>query len=183
MKTEYDDLGRIIHIEDNAFGTAFHEHIYQYVTNSFFRIGSQDGPATLDRRNHVYIYSEYNEVDVAKIGILDKLNELELWQPYKNYTVERATVNLSVPSDTNFVHTHKDQISLIYYVNLDWKPEWAGETIFYNDNMTDIIYSSVYKPGRLLVFDGEIPHSIRAQAGSAPHYRFTLAMFFNKPGI
>jgi hypothetical protein len=173
-------MSKFIHVIDNPFGKAFHEKLYDYVINSYFKIGSQDGPSTLDRRNNVYIHSDYGIDDVNRIGILDKLNEVEEWQPYKDYKLIRTTINVSVPSDTNFPHTHKDQISLIYYVNLDWKPEWAGETVFYNDDLTEITYMSMYKPGRMVLFDGEIPHSIRPQSNSAPHYRFTLAMFFNK---
>lgn len=165
---------------DNPFGTAYHEKLYHYVSNSFFKIGSQDGPSPLDRRNHVYIHSDYSIDDVNRIGFLDKLKELKQFKSYKDLELIRTTINVSVPSDTNFAHTHDDQISLVYYINLDWKPEWAGETIFYNEDMSEIIYSSVYKPARLIIFDGSIPHSIRVQSNSAPHYRFTWAMFFNK---
>jgi len=165
---------------DNPFGTAYHEKLYHYVSNSFFKIGSQDGPSPLDRRNHVYIHSDYSIDDVNRIGFLDKLKELKQFKLYKDLELIRTTINVSVPSDTNFAHTHDDQISLVYYINLDWKPEWAGETIFYNEDMSEIIYSSVYKPARLIIFDGSIPHSIRVQSNSAPHYRFTWAMFFNK---
>ena len=168
---------------DNPFGTAYHEKLYHYVSNSFFRIGSQDGPSPLDRRNHVYIHSDYSIDDVNRIGFLDKLKEIKEFELYKDLELIRTTINVSVPSDTNFAHTHDDQISLVYYINLDWKPEWAGETVFYNEDMSEIIYSSVYKPARLIIFDGSIPHSIRVQSNSGPHYRFTLAMFFNKLGV
>jgi hypothetical protein len=165
---------------DNPFGTAYHEKLYDYVTNSYFKIGSQDGPSPLDRRNQVYIHSDYSPDDVNRIGFLDKLRALKEFKPYKDLEVVRTTINVSVPSDTNYPHTHSNQISLIYYINLDWKPEWAGETVIYNDDMSEIIYTSMYKPARLLIFDGEMPHSIRAQSHLAPHYRFTWAMFFNK---
>lgn len=168
---------------DNPFGTAYHELLYDFVINSYFKIGSQDGPSPLHRREHLYIHSDWGIDDVNRVGLLDKIKALKQFQPYKDYELIRTTINLSVPSDTNFAHTHDDQISLVYYVNLDWRPEWAGETVFYNEDMSEIIYSSVYKPARLLIFDGSTPHSIRVQSNSAPHYRFSLAMFFNKKGV
>jgi hypothetical protein len=180
MKTVYDNMGRKIQIEDNPFGKTYHEQVYDYVSKSLYRFGSQDGPAPLDRRSYVYIHSEYSKIDVDNLGIMDKLFTAESFQPYKELPLIRTTINLSVPSDTNFAHTHPNQISVLYYVNLDWRPEWAGETLFYDDNTEEIIYASVYKPSRLIVFDGEIPHSIRVQSNSAPHYRFSLAMFFDK---
>jgi hypothetical protein len=165
---------------DNPFGTAYHESLYLFVTKSFFKIGSQDGPAPLDRRNHVYIHSEWSYDDAMSSGIIDKLYSLKEWKPFKDYELVRTTVNLSTPSDTNFSHTHENQLSVIYYVNLDWRPEWAGETILYNEDSTDIIYACMYKPARLLIFDGSTPHSIRPQSMDAPHYRLSLALFFNK---
>ena len=60
-------------IIDNPFGTAYHEKLYDYVSKSFFKIGSQDGPSPLDRRNQVYIHSDYSPDDVNRIGFLESL--------------------------------------------------------------------------------------------------------------
>ena len=180
MKTILDDKQRSICIIDNAFGRAFQENLYHFVMNSYFKIGAQDGPGAIETKSHVYLTSEYNEADVNNVGIMDALNKLPEWQQYKDCKLLRTSVNLSVPSDTNFAHTHKDELALIYYVNLKWLPEWAGETLFYNEDQTDIVYTSMYTPGRLIIFDGNIPHSITVQSTLAPHYRFSLAMFFSK---
>jgi Rps23 Pro-64 3,4-dihydroxylase Tpa1-like proline 4-hydroxylase len=164
---------------DNIFPTAYQEWLYQFATNSLYIIGSQDGPATLDRRTHIYMHSEWSEQDLANSQFREYLGESAAGAAIGNKRVTRATINLSVPSDTNFSHTHLDQLVGVYYLNLDWKPEWAGETLFYNDDMSDIIHATMYKPNRFVLFDGSIPHTIRPQAFSAPHYRLTLAIFFS----
>jgi len=64
-------------------------------------------------------------------------------------------------------------------VNVDWREEWAGETIFY-DESNEIIFCSPYKPGRMIVFDGTIPHTIRPQSIISPNYRFSLTIRFTK---
>ncbi len=168
----------MIQFFDHVFPTAYQETLYHFVSNSFYKIGSQDGPAPLDRRTHIYMHSEWDQQDLANSLFQEYLDNSDAAALLKNKRVVRATVNLSVPSDTNFIHTHLNQLVGVYYVNLHWKPEWAGETLFFNDEMTDIIKASVYKPNRLVVFDGSIPHTIRPQAFSAPHYRLTLATFF-----
>jgi Rps23 Pro-64 3,4-dihydroxylase Tpa1-like proline 4-hydroxylase len=168
----------MIKVFDHIFPTAYQEFLYQFATNSLYRIGSQDGPATLDRRNHVYVHSEWSMEDLANSGFQEYLEKSNASSLLAGRKVVRATINLSVPSDTNFIHTHLDQLVGVYYLNLDWKPEWAGETLFYNDSMTEIIHASVYKPNRMIVFNGSVPHTIRPQAFSAPHYRLTLATFF-----
>ena len=45
----------------------------------------------------------------------------------------------------------------------------------------DIIYTSPYTPGRIIVFDATIPHAIRPQSVIGPKFRFTLASFFDYP--
>lgn len=164
---------------DNIFPTAYQEWLYLFATNSKYIIGSQDGPATLDRRNHIYVHSEWDQQDLVNSQFPEYLNQSPVKEFIGERQVVRATVNLSVPSDTNFSHTHLDQLVGVYYLNLDWKPEWAGETLFYNNDMSDVINTTMYKPNRFVLFDGSIPHTIRPQAFSAPHYRLTLAIFFS----
>lgn len=163
---------------DHIFPTAYQESLYHFASKSLYQIGSQDGPATLDRRTHVYVHSEWSQQDLINSGFQEYLNKSEASELLVAKRVVRATVNLSVPSDTNFIHTHLNQLVGVYYLNLDWKPEWAGETLFYKDDMSDIIHTTMYKPNRLTVFNGSIPHTIRPQSFSAPHYRLTLAIFF-----
>lgn len=46
------------------------------------------------------------------------------------------------------------------YINTEWKPHWAGETIFL---VNDEIFRSILpKPGRLVEFSGSIPHCARS---------------------
>jgi SM-20-related protein len=89
-------------------------------------------------------------------------------------------VNLSKPADPNFTHCHPKQVVCLYYANLNWHPNFAGETLFYTEDQKEIRYGSTYTPNRLVIFDGEIPHTIRAQNITGPNYRFSISIFFNK---
>ena len=46
------------------------------------------------------------------------------------------------------------------------------------NNLKEIAYTSSYIPGRIILFDGSIPHAIRPQSVKAPKFRFTLSLFF-----
>lgn len=179
MQTIQDNLGRSIYIVDDAFTTEQHERLYGTVLNSYYRIGFADTDA-IERLTNKYLHSSWSHDDYQRFGVKDAIESLDIYDKLKDCTLDRVTINLSTPSDSYYPHTHHNQYSLLYYLNLDWKPEWAGETIFYNDSMTEAIYTSLYKPRRLILFDGAIPHSIKVQSSLAPHYRFTLAIFFNK---
>lgn len=173
------DKNKFIHIFDNAISQAEHETFYSYIRSSYFGIGFEDTNA-VETANHKYLQSEYTIQDLEKSGFYSAIQKSKAWNLLENKNISRIAINLGVPSDTNWLHTHKDQIALIYYANLNWTPEWAGETLFYSEDLKEIIYTSMYVPRRLIIFDGEIPHSIRVQSNLAPHYRFTLAMFIDK---
>lgn len=177
MKEIKDSLNRSIYIIDNISTKAQHEKFYAYVTRSNFNIGFHDTDA-IETNNHKYLHSRYSLEAIIESGFKEILEQSEAWKLIKDKEVDRATINLSTPSDTNFIHTHKNTLTAIYYVNLDWKPEWSGETLFYSEDLKDIVFASPYTPNRLIIADGEIPHTIRVQSDSAPHYRFTFAMFF-----
>ena len=67
----------------------------------------------------------------------------------------------------------------MYYANLEWRDEWHGETLFYDHNRVST-NAYQYTPGRILEFDGSLPHSIRPQSFIGPQYRFTVSTFFTK---
>ena len=96
---------------------------------------------------------------------------------------DSATINLSFPSSIQFPHTHGDCKVLVYYINPDWRNEYYGETIFYNETMSEASKTVLYKPNRAILFDGNTPHSIRPSSHIAPQYRFTLGIFFQQPNF
>ena len=90
------------------------------------------------------------------------------------------TINLAVPSSIQFPHSHNEKSVLLYYINPEWKNEYYGETLFYDDYSDEIIQSSKFVPGRFILFDGKTPHSIRPSSHIAPQYRFTLFVGFDE---
>jgi hypothetical protein len=113
----------------------------------------------------------------------DCINDENLLNVAKNYKLDSASVNISTPADLYHVHTDThtvEGITILYYVNMRWPIEWAGETIFLNENGDDYEYVSAYKPGRVLMFDATIPHVIRPPVMKADTLRMTLALRFIK---
>lgn len=169
-----------LYIVDNLFSNAFHSMLYGHVTrmNNFaLGFGDTDG---IENKSYVYYTADFGVEHLEQTNIFNELYKTNIEPFIKNKQLIRATINTSTPGQINFPHTHINQLSLVYYLNLSWKPEWAGETLFYNDDLSEIEYASIYKPNRGILFDGEIPHSLRCQSINAPQYRFSLAMFFEK---
>ena len=67
-----------------------------------------------------------------------------------------------------------DHFTAIYYPQLAWRPNYAGETVFFNADGSDVIFSAYPKPNRLVVFPGIVPHVARAVSRACPELRVTL---------
>ena len=126
------------------------------------------------------IHSELRGSDLEPTGILPyfkKCTDETEW--FKNKELNRVVLNLVRSNDVHYIHYHRDKHVLLYYVNLDWRDGWYGETLFYDPyDIEKISFTSVYKPGRIILFDGSIPHAIRPQSIKAPKFRFSLSLFF-----
>lgn len=75
-----------------------------------------------------------------------------------------------------------DHFTTIYYPHERWDPDYGGETVFFNEDRSDIIAAAYPKPNRLVVFCGQIPHVARGVSRVCPHLRTTLMFKTAKVG-
>lgn len=174
------DRGKKIYVFDDVFELEWKTKAFVFFKESLFSIGWADQPDP-HYAQHMYLHSRYSQEDILKLGILDQIADEKMLSILNGKSLDPnrgAIVNLSTPTDTHFAHSHKNT-TFLYYANLTWKEEWAGETLFFNEEVSEIVYTSIYKPGRVIIFDGSIPHSLRTQSKLAPQYRFTFGLFFD----
>jgi hypothetical protein len=171
-----------IDVFDDVFNMQFMADTYLYATMSNYRIGWGD---TVDFNDqvHKYLHASYTVEDINALGILDKLVDTPIASLVDGMQMTKAVMNMSVPSDSYFTHVHPESKVILYYVNTKWQDGWFGDTMFYADNGKDIAFASPYTPNRVIVFDGQIPHALRPQSQTAPHYRFTLALIYDKVDV
>jgi SM-20-related protein len=55
-----------------------------------------------------------------------------------------------------------------------WQPSWHGETLFYTPDHSDVIRAVLPKPGRMVIFDSDIPHAGRDPSRLCPLIRVTI---------
>jgi hypothetical protein len=177
LKTHVLDSGKVIYVYDGLLPAVLRNKIFDFVRKSAFFIGWPDADHEKAAR-HNCLYSAYSEKNNEEVGLLSFLKTTEVFDHFKDLNVKRSVINLSTPSHTHFVHTHPEKLVVLYYVNLEWEHSWHGETLFYSEDMNNIELALPYTPGRVVVFDGTIPHTIRPQSPSADHYRFSYAITF-----
>ena len=98
--------------------------------------------------------------------------------PGERFEVERVYVNNAVHTDVYFPHrdcdAHLKNVTVLYYGNLRWDPDWGGETIFYDDaGDADVAVSP--RPNRVVVSRGAIPHKGGVPSGAFGGSRYSIA--------
>lgn len=179
MKEMFVDRGKRIAIYDDLFTLDQRQHFYGFSDTSLFQIGWADG-SIIENHKHRFLHSVYSDDDLKRCGILEAIENSEASKELHGYVLKKSILNLSTPSDANFYHSHPEDKILLYYVNIEWRDGWYGETLFFDEACKNIVFANPYTPGRLIAFDAKIPHSIRPQSHIACFYRFTLALVFNK---
>ena len=169
-----------IHIYDDMFHHQDMQDIFAYVEQGEFK-----------RTNLDLVYFNNQNVDYKwsrMIGINDhwfkrvidiynkNINELK----HNPFTVERSYINFSTLETVDMIHCdclaeNTKQFTLLHYANWCWDPNWHGETIFYDSTGQDVVAAVTLKPGRVIFFNGNIPHSALAPSRIAPYPRYTIA--------
>jgi len=105
--------------------------------------------------------------------------------PGEQFTDQRAYVNCSIYGDSYYIHrdclAHERHVTALYYANLEWQPDWGGETIYYNDN-EDAEFAITPRPGRLVVARGALLHRGNVPNRNCYEERYTLAYKLNSLG-
>jgi SM-20-related protein len=105
-----------------------------------------------------------------------------LWQVLKvrelaGHDLTRCYANgypLGAEGGVHFDSNIETHFTAIYYPHLTWSPNYAGETVFFEKDGSDMLASVYPKPNRLVVFPGTIPHAARPITRSCPDLRITL---------
>src|SRR5690349_7907552 len=101
---------------------------------------------------------------------------VQMLLPNERFTDQRAYVNCSVYGDSYYMHRdcapHERHVTALYYANLEWQPDWGGETIYYNDE-EDAEFAITPRPGRLVIARGAILHRAHVPIRSCYEERYT----------
>lgn len=168
-----------VHVFDDVFSLRFRDHAYNFCRRSNFKLGWTDSTDPEQARVADQFHSRYSREDIDRLGILEELSGTGVLDLVEGREFQFSVLNCGVCSDSYFVHSHPQSLVILYYVNMSWQDGFHGETQFYSEDLESITWSTPYKPGRVVVFDGRTPHTIRPQSTIAPKHRLTLALFYH----
>jgi len=171
--------GKLLEVYDDCFTYNERADWYKFIKNSFFKSDGFDHD--YDGTNKMQFYSSYSLEDVANMGFLQSTNFKKINEEYKllDRGIKQCRVNLSPPSEYATIHTDRNGLTLLYYANLEWDLNWSGHTLFMDDNLSEAEYTCLYKPGRVVLFDGSIPHMILSISSVVKTHRYSFAIQVN----
>lgn len=165
----------IIETFDDVFGPKLTQEIHTQMSGMSWKYGwvSDRTTANTQKYWHVHIANDYDSAtDIIK-EMWDHLTTKVL----KKFDVQhfyRCYANAHTYGCHGQTHCDDGDFTMIYYPNLDWKPEWYGGTQVWNDEQTEIIHTSNYKPGRLFVFDAHLPHNQQEVSRLCQELRYVI---------
>ena len=103
--------------------------------------------------------------------VLDAINDRA------GYNIKRIYANGQTATQSGVIHRdHDDETAwtFLYYSTPNWKPAYAGNTIFF-DEKENIVKTVQYKSNRAVLFPSRIPHMAEAPARQYGGLRTTIA--------
>jgi Rps23 Pro-64 3,4-dihydroxylase Tpa1-like proline 4-hydroxylase len=101
--------------------------------------------------------------------------------PGERFSIDRLYCNNNVYGD--MARPHRDSpagsadVTALLYANPKWRPEWGGETIFY-DRHQDAVACVAPRPGRVALFRSAIAHRNGVPSRECYEPRLVLALKF-----
>lgn len=177
---EFEIEGRFLRVFDGLLPNA--SEYVQALSRAAFTRTEVARPETAEYKHWV------NEI---RLDVLERQPILELTErathtfamPGERYQPYRAYTNVASYGDMLFTHTDclpdQRELTALWYLSEHWDLEWGGETVFFDDQ-GEIACAVRPRPGRLVVFDGAIPHVGRPPNRICYVPRYTMAIKFER---
>ncbi len=164
---------------DNFFAKDELREVYIALASSEYKLWFvQDSP---ESDEYQFLQAHYAVKDFLYSKLGSRLTELVKNTINKNCNLERVFTMCLRYGDQDYYH--KDYfkngkgVSLVLYSNVDWKPDWGGETFF---EINKGVYKSFsIKPGRILIFDGTIKHKAGVPSRHSQVAKLSLNLRFS----
>ena len=92
-----------------------------------------------------------------------------------NYEMERAYLNAHTHGIEPHIHRDDGDMTFIYYPRMDWKPQWGGGTIVFDEDVNAVLHAG-YRGNRIINFEANAMH--QAQPVSRECYQLRTCIVF-----
>lgn len=179
MKNIKTSSEKNITVYDDCFTQFEKQNYFYFLTQSLYRVNGGDVFST---EKQYQIFSSYSVLDLEQMGIINSPGFAKISQNHNldKLKITQIRVNLVTPFEKNTVHCDTNGVTFLYYANPEWKLDYNGHTLFMNDDLSDAEYTCIFKPGRVVVFDGTIPHMVMPPTTNACGHRYTFVIQYSR---
>ncbi len=173
--------GRRAWIIDNVIDTAALEPLHGWFKQLDYRFADSDRDDTAFVRHLVHYFSAEECTHQTRVALLvataqSALDSLGL----EPGALERVYANFNLFGDQQFAHPDGDCWTALLFLNSAWAEDWGGELLLYDGGPGSLAWAIPPRPGRLVVFDGQILHRGGVPTKFCLDARITLAIKFSR---
>ena len=146
-----------IHVFDEVFEAFDAFNFELYVRDSYYvRIPISKSSLS---KNETFFGSILSEADVEKHGLFKTSGFEKIKNFFTDKKIQRSWILVGEFGTKSLYHADYDRrgVTLLYYVNTFWHPEWGGETLFCN-GFGEPEIAIACKPNRVVIFPSNILH-------------------------
>ncbi len=167
---------RCLYVLDQVIESAAHATVQRFFQTLEYSFSDIDG----DESAHVrHLRRDFSDGEVSGNPLLSGIAGVAqgfLRQQQDVVTVvDEMYANFNLFGDFQFAHADGPVWTALLFTNDTWEAHWAGEFLAYDEQAAGIAMSIEPRPGRLLVFDGQIVHRGGAPSKHCLIPRVTLA--------
>lgn len=100
--------------------------------------------------------------------------------PLKGHIPLRAYANAHTYGVEGYMHRDTDDpdnyFTTLYYAHPKWQPNWAGETVFFDEDCRTIVKSVYPQPGRVAMFPGYMLHRAQGPSRECAELRLSVVL-------
>ena len=162
-----------------SFDDFLEEHVAQLIDLHMREISWKYDYASLEdgKNKHWHVFAGHDMKECNKNGfdfVEPIWNSIE--RKFDNeIKLERVYFNAHTHGIEPHVHLDDGDVTMIYYPRMDWKPQWGGGTIIYDENVNSILHAG-YKGNRIINFEANAMH--QAQPVSRECYQLRTCVVF-----
>ena len=170
----------MLEIIDNVFDEKTVDFLYGYYRDLSPWHFTGEGNANTNWRKFYKDLSRDFEEDHILFNKAEEIFSNKLPHLKNTHVLDKPYASGYVYGTHHEMHRDGDCYTIMFYLNKLWAMSYAGETIFTNNEETEIISSVIPKPGRAVVFDGQIPHCAREVSRTCIELRMVATFKYYK---
>jgi hypothetical protein len=144
-------------------------------------IDSDRSDTNLVRHLVHYFDEDDHERQPSLVSLIQLASEFLGEKGIRTNGLERVYANFNLFGDFQFTHDDGDVWTALVFVNSRWNQDWGGEFLIYEDGEQPIALAVPVRPGRMVIFDGQLEHRGGVPSKFCVEARISVAIKFNKP--